>query len=295
MRCRLHFHSTITWPISISSSTFFFLLLYVSRAPNSLLISLHLHARSILKASSSWQARHGWETVPQQGEGGRAESSLRINLLLLMARRMRNMFSHYFNFFISLFFLSFSESEERAEVGAEDCVWASFFCIKKERISLFRHTKRKFLMGRRRDDARQTTERSSKEGASKEWKSHKINLLLKITRHFRELSTEDVATKSLRVQALMPQWGWQDERRREKKEISFTIYSVLLHDKDDDIQPSWVSAMFGWIRQSWILVRIHFGWEKNCFFAALQRHRRVFSSLHGIRLTRCSAQTVENG
>lgn len=93
--------------------------------------------------------------------------SLRINLLLLMARRMKNMFSHYFNFFISLFFLSFSESEERAELGrrivSEQVL---FFCSKRKNFSLPTH-KKKVPHGtkkrRRKTDDREKNEEAKKE------------------------------------------------------------------------------------------------------------------------------------
>lgn len=106
--------------------------------------------------------------MPQQGEGGRAESSLRINLLLLMARRMRNMFSHYFNFFISLFFLSFSESEERAELGRR--------IVSEQVRSFFLQQKKEFLSSDTQKessswDEEETTQdrrpKRSKEGARK--------------------------------------------------------------------------------------------------------------------------------
>lgn len=96
--------------------------------------------------------------------------------------------------------------------------------------------------------------------AKAEWKSHKINLLLKITRHFRnsisrraEGDEDDEIAQSASINSTM-----------EEKEISsftfffvFLTYILLLHDvfdKDDDIKLSeWVWCC--WIRQRINVVR----------------------------------------
>lgn len=98
----------------------------------------------------SWQERRNERA---RRDGGELESSLRINLLLLMARRMRNMFSHYFNFFIRNLLWKRTHTS-RAKLGRIVCLSK----VAERNFILNSDTKkrRKFLSLGNEDDARQT-------------------------------------------------------------------------------------------------------------------------------------------
>lgn len=175
-----------------------------------------------------------------------------------MARRMRNMFSHYFNFFI--WTLRWTVWVNAAQVAAK----RNFSRL----IQLHRQKKHDRIVkescspGTSSTQARLEARWKNGKEREEEWKSHKINLLLKITRRFVsgtrffEMAEPEGETKSLRVQALMPQW---DEERKERNFFSLSQFILcfsflLLHDvfdRDDDIKLSeWVRCVLLRLRQS---------------------------------------------